>query len=286
MQINGRRIGTNERPYIIAEMSANHNGSLDRALAIITAAHEAGADAVKIQLYDPELLAIKRGGKDKVLETGPWAGRTLLDIYTQGRTPIGWLGPMIKWAEELGLALFPSVFDVATLQYIDIEYDPPAYKISSFDATNLPLIRAAASTDKPLIVSTGMTSQKDVSSAFQTAYSIRGNGPALLHCVSDYPCPVEKANLGRIDELRYRFQVPVGFSDHTLGTTAAIAAVARGACIIEKHLTLDRADGGLDASFSSEPYELRELVKACHDAWAACQDSEPDNAYKDLRVTA
>lgn len=311
MQIDGRKIGSGQKLYFVAELSANHNGSLDRAIAIIRAAAESGASAIKVQLYSPEKLAAARGGPHKVLTDGPWSGRTLIDIYTQGHTPIGWVPDLQDAAANLGITLFASVFHVQDVGVLDA-LGMPAFKISSFDAGNLPLIREAASTGKPLIISTGMASLLDVATVLQTAkptnpHLARGSvaqsidlrpgavnhaagavwsDVALLHCVSDYPCPIEKANLGRIDELRYRFQVPIGFSDHTLGTTAAIAAVARGACIIEKHLTLDRADGGLDASFSSEPYEFREMVEACNDAWAACQDSEPDNAYKDLRVSA
>lgn len=284
MKIDGRRIGQNEPPYIVAELSANHNGSLSRACAIIGEAQQAGADAVKVQIYDPDKLAAARGGRDKVLAGGPWAGRSLLDLYSEGHTPISWLPKMQEYAAKKCITLFASVFHVEDVEAL-AAFGVPSFKISSFDLTNRALVCEVSEMGKPMIMSTGMASIGEIGGALKSSGSVLDH-VALLHCVSDYPCPIEKANLGRIEELHYKFQVPVGFSDHTLGNTAAIAAVARGACIIEKHLTLNRADGGLDSSFSSEPHEFAEMVKACRDAWLACQESEPADAYKDLRVTA
>lgn len=281
MQIDGRTIGFDRSPYCVAELSANHNHSLDRALKIIDAAKGAGADAIKLQVYNPETLADSRGGRDHVLTQGPWAGRSLLDIYTEGALPVLWLPRLFLHARETGITLFASVFDWDGIQALNM-FDCPAFKISSFECRDLPLIRTAASMHKPVILSTGMATDEDIADAYDAAGAW---DVAVLHCVSAYPCPVEKTNLKRITRLRESYPY-VGFSDHTLGSEAAIAAVALGACMIEKHLTLSREDGGLDSAFSSEPDEFKQLVQSCRNTWEACQTSQSVEPYKDLRTKA
>jgi len=284
LTIGTRAIGPEYPPYIIAEMSANHNGSLERALALVEAAAWAECDAIKVQLYDPLRLATARGGADKKLTKGIWAGRTLLDIYTQGVFHYDWLPIVADYAKEYNITLFASVFDEVAITLSEMN-NLPAIKISSFDCTNLTLIEAAANTHRPLLISTGMASIEEAAMAIGKANLVTRAG--VLHCVSQYPCPIDKANLGRIEELRYYLQCPVGFSDHTLGYEASIAAVARGACMIEKHLTLKRDEGGLDAPFSLEPDEMAQLAQSCRFAWRACQpNEEAETELKELRVRA
>lgn len=284
MQVKGRQIGPLHSPYIVAELSANHNGNLDRALDIITAAAEAGADAIKFQLYDPDRLAEDRGGRDKVLAEGPWSGMSLGEIYDRAHTPIDFFEPMIKRATECNLTWFSSVFDLQGLRALE-DLGCPAYKISSFDGMNRKLIKGVSMLRRPTIVSCGMISNDAIAQVIQiTRYAGGMNNIALLHCVSAYPTRAQDAKLSRVAELRRDHGVPVGYSDHTLGTHVAPAAVALGACIIEKHVTLDRADGGLDASFSIEPHELRVLVEACRDIHHACNGKQDLAPYKKLMV--
>ena len=284
MIIGDRFIGREYRPYIIAEMSANHLGQESRALEIIRMAAYTGCDAVKIQLFDPVRLAKARGGTDKVLETGPWKGRTLLDLYHECAFHFDWIGPCKRLADELGIHLFASVFDPQDLSLVKF-HGFPAIKISSFDCTNDKLIFAA--TEVPgasLIISTGMASIQEVARAVAIPKAA-GIPTAALHCVSEYPCPMNKANIHRIEELAYYLQLPVGFSDHCDGVVASVCAVALGASIIEKHVTLSRRDGGPDAAFSLEPVEVQALVNACHEAWEASLEVEDEvQPYADMRV--
>lgn len=282
MEINGRLI---ERPYVIAEISGEHRHEMDRMFRLIDAATDAGADSVKFQCFSPLVLATSRGGPDKVLTDGPWAGMCLRDIYEATYTPRGMIVEAAAYCKHLGITWFASAFsegDVDFLQGIDC----PAYKIASFELTNLPLIRKAASTGKPVILSAGMASMNEIHEATDIT-GVRGADRAVLHCVSAYPCPAEQANLGRICELDEVFEV-IGFSDHTLGPECAIAAVALGASIIEKHITLDRNDGGLDASFSMEPHEFVLMVKAIRNVHLALQPPKGDGEaiYRDLRSRA
>jgi N-acetylneuraminate synthase len=285
MRIDGTDIGTSYPPYVVAEMSCCHNGSLETALKLIDAAKDAGASAIKTQLYEPARLAIARGGLDKVLDTGPWAGMTLFDLYTQAHTPQAWFPVLMEYAERSGITLFSSVFDIEGVEFL-AALGAPVFKISSFNNKDKRLIVKAASTGKKVIVSSGMAGLMDMGLACKWIIEI-GAQPAILHCVSAYPCPIEEADLDRISSYRHQLQVPVGFSDHTLGNDAAIGAVALGACIIEKHLTLSRADGGLDAAFSAEPHEFKALVASVNNVWRACQPpSGSAEAYKDLQVKA
>jgi sialic acid synthase SpsE len=288
MIIAGRQIGPGHAPYIIGEVSGEHRGSKDRALDLILALKDAGADTAKFQLFDPVKLAVARGGKHKVLTEGLWKGRALLDLYTETFTPRSWFPDLFAYAKEIGITLFSSVFDEAGVDYLET-LGCPAYKISSFSVTDLDLIRKAASTGKPLIISTGMASEDDILEALRAVVAgSDATNAVLLHCVSAYPCPMTEANLGRIKLLagNYSWFEGVGLSDHTLGTTAAIVATALGASIIEKHITLDRNNGGPDAAFSLEPKEFAKLVQDVKDAHASLGTGErpkSEDIYRDLR---
>lgn len=284
IEIDGRKIGTDCPPYIIAEMSGNHNGVLARAETIIMAAAKAGASSVKFQFYDPVRLAHRRGGADYVLRSGPWAGRTLIDIYGEGHTPFGWIPDLFACAAFHNITAFASVFDADHVPLLDPFV--PAWKVSSFEMKDVDLVRAMARTGKPMILSTGMATLEEIADAIDEVYEINDYPVALLHCVSAYPCPINQANLARMADIIATFGSPVGFSDHTLGSDAAVAAVALGACIIEKHLTLDRKDGGLDSSFSAEPAEFKTLVERCHNAWEACRPVDDLAPYRELRTSA
>lgn len=259
-------IGPGQPPLVIAELSGNHNASLDRALRLIDAAAAAGAEAIKLQTYTPDTITIDHDGPGFRIEGGLWAGRTLHDLYGEAQTPYEWHDALFAHARAHGLIVFSSPFDDTAVDLLE-SLDAPAFKIASFEAIDLPLIRRAARSGKPLIVSTGMTSEAEIKEALEAA-----GGPertALLHCVSAYPARFADANLRAIPMLAERYGCLVGLSDHTPGTAAAVAAVALGACIIEKHFTLARADGGPDSEFSLEPDELTRLVDDCRHAWEA-----------------
>lgn len=282
MIIETREIGTDCPPLYVAELSANHVGSLDTALRLIKAAKQAGADAVKFQFYDPIRLAHKRGGIDYVLRSGPWSGRTLLDIYTEGRTPFEWIPDLFACAHDQNIIAFASVFDVDHVPLLAPYV--PAWKIASFEMRDHALVQACAATGKPLIVSTGMASLDEINDTLDAAYEVSDMEVALLHCVSDYPCPIDRANLARMCDLMATFGGVIGYSDHTLGNDAAVAAVALGAKIIEKHLTLDGQ--GLDGAFSADQAEFAALVRRCRNAWAATRPVAQSEPYKELRTNA
>ncbi len=266
IEIAGRTIGAGAPPYVIAEMSNNHLQSPERAAALIVAAKKAGADAVKLQTFDADSLTIDSDAPDFWIHGGLWGGQTLYQLYKGIGIDREYQRQMFSLGRELGITIFSSPFDESAVDFLE-ELNTPAYKIASFEIVDLELIAKAASTGKPLIISTGMATPEEVSEAVQCAYDSGTRDVALLHCVSGYPTPVEDANISSIAELAKRFDVPVGFSDHTLGITTAIAAVAIGASIIEKHFTLRRSDGGPDAAFSLEPDELAALAGGCRDAW-------------------
>ncbi len=266
IQIAGRVIGAAEPPYVIAEMSNNHLQSPDRAAALIVAAKASGADAVKLQTYDADSLTIDSDAEDFWISGGLWGGQTLYQLYRSIGLDREHQRRLFALGREIGITVFSSPFDEGAVDFLE-ELDCPAYKIASFEIVDLELIAKAASTGKPLIMSTGMATLDEIVEAVQCAYDAGTRELALLHCVSGYPTPVEDANIRRIDELAKRFGVVVGFSDHTLGITTAVASVARGASILEKHFTLRRADGGPDAAFSLEPEELASLVDGCRDSW-------------------
>lgn len=283
MIINSRKVGQDEPPFIIAELSANHNGSLERALETISAAHRCGADAIKLQTYTPDTMTIDCDRPDFMIRGGLWNGYKLYDLYKEAQTPYEWHEPLFSHARALGMTIFSTPFDESAVDLLE-NLDAPAYKIASFEIVDLPLIRYVASTGKPMIMSTGMASEDEIAEALDAAYDGGCRELVLLHCVSSYPAPMEQANLRHIPELAMRFGVAAGLSDHTLGTIAAVTSVALGACLVEKHFTLSRHDKGPDSAFSLEPQDLQRLCKDTKDAWAAlghggfrCQPSEADS---------
>ncbi|QEA40061.1 pseudaminic acid synthase [Pistricoccus aurantiacus] len=266
--INGRKIGPEHPPYIIAELSANHNGDLNRALETIDAAKACGADAVKLQTYTADTMTIDSDRPEFLIKGGPWDGYRLYDLYKWAQTPFEWHQAMIEHARKRGITVFSTPFDESAVDLLE-SLDVPAYKIASFEVTDLPLIRYAAGKGKPLIMSSGMASEAELEEAVATAREAGCQDLVLLHCISSYPAPMDQANLRQLTELSRRFGTLPGLSDHTLGTTASVAAVALGACVIEKHFTLSRAEKGPDSDFSIEPDELKRLCRDARDAWAA-----------------
>jgi pseudaminic acid synthase len=268
VEIAGRPIGPGAPPFVIAELSGNHNGEFARALGLVDAVADAGADAVKLQTYTADTITIDHDGPGFAIADGPWAGRTLHDLYEEAHTPWGWHEALFERARARGLIALSSPFDASAIDLLE-QLDVPAFKIASFEIVDLPLIRRAARSGRPMIISTGMASLDETGEAIATARDAGAAGVILLHCISGYPTPVEQANLRMIGRLANRFECPVGLSDHTLGTDVAVAAVALGACLIEKHVTLARSDGGPDAGFSLEPDELARLVEGVRTAHAA-----------------
>ena len=266
--IDGREVGDGSSPYIIAEMSANHNGKLDAAYAIIRAAKAAGADAVKIQTYTPDTITLNSKTDDFIIHGGLWNGRTLYDLYEEAHTPWNWHKPMFDYAREVGITMFSTPFDTTAIDLLE-DLGAPAYKIASFEVIDLPLIRYAASTRKPIIISTGMADQNEIAEALDAAKTAGCEDLAILHCVSGYPAPAEDYNLSTIGDMIRRFNVVTGLSDHTLDNATSIASIALGASIIEKHFTLDRNGGGPDDSFSLEPADLEALCRDARTAWTA-----------------
>jgi pseudaminic acid synthase len=264
--INGRKIGTDQPPFIIAELSANHNGSLERALKTIDAAHHCGANAIKLQTYTADTMTIDSNRPEFLVHGGLWDGYKLYDLYKWAETPFEWHQAMFAHARKIGITVFSTPFDESAVDLLE-GLDAPAYKIASFENTDLPLIRYVAKTGKPMIISTGMATENEIDEAIDTARSAGCQDLVLLHCISSYPAPMEQANIRQMSELARRFDIIPGLSDHTLGTTTSVAAVALGACVIEKHFTLSRADKGPDSNFSLEPRELAELCKDAYDAW-------------------
>jgi N-acetylneuraminate synthase len=266
--IAGRRIGPAHEPFVICELSGNHNGSLDRALELIDAAAETGCDAIKIQTYTADTITMDVDRPEFRIEGGLWDGRSLHELYREAQTPYEWHEALFARARARGVILFSSPFDETAVDLLD-RLGAPAYKIASFEAVDLPLIRYAAATGKPLIVSTGMANLAEIAAAKAAALDAGAPGVVLLHCVSSYPAALEDANVRTVADMAERFGCPAGLSDHTPGSAAAVAAVALGACVIEKHFTLSRADGGPDAAFSLEPAEFAALVRDCKAAWRA-----------------
>lgn len=268
IEINGRKIGLDHPPYLIAEMSANHNGNFERAKDILTSAAATGVDAIKLQTYTPDTITLDSDAPEFRISDGLWKGRTLYDLYSEAYTPWDWHKPLFAYAKDLGVTLFSSPFDRTAVDLLE-DLNAPAYKIASFEAVDLPLIRYVAETKKPMIISTGMADLIEIEEAIDTARSAGCDQLAVLHCVSGYPAPAEQYNLRSILEIQSRFGVVTGLSDHTLDTVTAIAAVALGATIIEKHFTLDRSANGPDDSFSLEPDQFRLLREGAKIAWSS-----------------
>jgi pseudaminic acid synthase len=270
IKIATREIGAQMRPYLIAEMSGNHNQSLERALAIVDAAADAGADAVKLQTYTADTMTLDVDAPGFVIDDpgSLWAGRKLHDLYEEAHTPWEWHEPIMQRAARRGLHCFSTPFDETAVDFLE-GLGAPAYKIASFEVTDLPLIRKVAATGKPMIVSTGMASVAEIDEAVRAARGAGCNQLVLLKCTSTYPATPENTNVVTIPNMRQAFGCEVGLSDHTMGCGAAIAAVALGAVLVEKHFTLARADGGVDSSFSLEPAEFKQLRVESERAWQA-----------------
>ncbi|EPG2630420.1 pseudaminic acid synthase [Pseudomonas aeruginosa] len=268
IRIAGRDIGCGFPPYIIAELSANHNGKLETALEIVKAAKVSGADAVKLQTYKPDTITLKSDAEEFRIKGGLWDGRTLYDLYEEAHMPWEWHKPIFEYAAQVGITIFSSPFDLTAVDLLE-DLNVPAYKIASFEAVDLPLIRYVAATGKPMIISTGMADAEEIQEAICAAKDGGCKELAILHCVSGYPAPARDYNLRTITDMLQRHGLVTGLSDHTLDNTTAITSVALGASIIEKHFTLDRRAGGPDDSFSLEPVELEALCRDSKTAWEA-----------------
>jgi N-acetylneuraminate synthase len=283
LKIDGREIGLSHAPYLIAEMSANHNGDIDAAFRIIEEAKKAGADAIKIQSYSPETMTLDAETEDFQIHGGLWDGWNLYRLYEWAQTPFSWHAKLFEHAQKIGITIFSSAFDQTAVDLLE-SLNTPAYKIASFEVVDLPLIKYVASTGKPMIISTGMADAEEIQEAIDAARDVGCKELAILHCVSGYPAPAADYNLRTIPDMIERFGVVTGLSDHTLDNTTAIASIGFGASIIEKHFTLDRKGGGPDDSFSLEPQDLADLCTGVRTAWEAMgevnysrKSSEQDN---------
>jgi len=268
ISIENRAISISEPPYVIAEMSANHNGKIENAIKIIHAAKIAGADAVKMQTYKPDTITLNCDREEFKVRGGLWDGRTLYELYEEAHTPWEWHKPLFDYARQIGITIFSSPFDNTAIDLLE-DLNTPAYKIASLEVVDLHLIKYAASTGKPLIISTGLADAKEIQEAIDAAHEGGCNQLAILHCVSGYPAPAQDYNLRTIPDMINRYELTTGLSDHTLENATAIASVALGASIIEKHFTLDRFGGGPDDSFSLEPHDLKILCESVKTAWQA-----------------
>jgi N-acetylneuraminate synthase len=268
IKIGNRLIGSDSRPFIVAEISGNHNQSLERAIKIVEAAADAGAHAVKLQTYTADTMTINIDkGSFLISDSGSlWKGKTLYELYRQAYTPWEWHEPIFKRCSELGLIAFSTPFDESSVDFLE-SLSVPAYKIASFENNHLPLIRKVAETGKPLMISTGMATLAELYETVNTAIELDCRDIILLKCTSAYPATPENANLLTIPHLKQLFNTEVGLSDHTLGVGVSIASVALGASVIEKHFTLLRSDGGVDSAFSMEPWEMKILVHETYKAW-------------------
>ena len=266
--INGRKIGAGYPPYVIAELSANHNGKLQKALDTITKAKSCGADAVKLQTYTADTMTIDSDHEDFYIQGGLWDGYKLYDLYKEAETPFEWHKTMFDHARKIGITCFSTPFDETAVGLLE-DLNVPAYKVASFEATDLPLIKYIASTKKPLIMSTGMANFEEIEEMVDTARGAGCKDLILLHCISSYPAPIDQSNLLTIPDMRKRLGVQIGLSDHSITNTASVVACALGATLIEKHFILDRKESGPDSEFSIEPDDLTNLCKETKDAWLA-----------------
>jgi len=273
--INNRIISKYSEPYIIAELSANHNGDIQRAFDIILAAKNAGADAIKIQTYTADTITIKSTREEFQIKGGLWDGYDLYNLYKEAETPYEWHKDLFEYAKKIGITIFSSPFDSTAVDLLE-ELETPAYKIASPEIIDLPLIKRVAQTKKPMIISTGMANFSEISEALEMARENGCKDIILLHCISSYPTPIEESNLLTITDLADKFGVLTGLSDHTMGTTVATVSVALGSCVIEKHFTLSRADKGPDSEFSLEPSELKRLCIDTKLAWKSLGEASYD----------
>lgn len=266
-EIDSTPIGDGCAPYVIAELSGNHNGDIERAKALIKIAKDANASAVKLQTYTADSLTINSRGDEFMLKEGTWAGRNLYELYEEAHTPLEWFPILFDYAKGIGITVFSSPFDIPGVELLE-KLGAPAYKVASNEFTDWPLVEAVVKTGKPVIMSTGTASKQDVADTIAFVRELGADNVVILHCVSAYPAPAEDTHLNTMLEMKADHDVLVGLSDHTLGTATSVAAVALGACVIEKHFTMDRNDGGPDSSFSLEPDELKRL---CEDTSYAYQ---------------
>ena len=268
MNLNGRSVGAGHPPFVIAEMSGNHNQSLDRALALVDAAAGAGAHALKLQTYtaDTMTLDLAKGEFSVQDEQSLWSGKSLYKLYQEAYTPWEWHAPIFERAHKHGMMAFSSPFDESAVDFLE-KLGAPCYKIASFENTDLPLIRRVAATGKPMIISTGMANEAELAESVDAARAAGCRDLVLLKCTSTYPATPEDTNILTIPDMRKRFGCDIGLSDHTMGVGVAVASIALGACVVEKHFTLRRADGGVDSAFSLEPEELKLLVTEVERAW-------------------
>jgi pseudaminic acid synthase len=282
ISIDGRKIGVNYPPYVIAELSANHNGVLSKALDTISEAKKRGADAIKLQTYSADTMTIDCDKEDFIIKGGLWDGYQLYQLYQEAQTPFDWHKEMFRHAKEIGITCFSTPFDETAVNLLE-DLNTPAYKVASFEATDLPLIKYIASTKKPMIISTGMANLDEIEELVAVVRDGGCEDLIILHCISSYPAPVEQSNLLTILDLQKRFGNQVGLSDHTTSNTASIVATAMGATVIEKHFILDRNDHGPDSSFSIMPDELESLCKDTKDAWMSLGQAgyERKNAEED-----
>ena len=269
--INGRNIGVEEPPYIIAELSANHNGSIENAKKLIKEANECGASAIKLQTYTAESMTIDCDNKEFRINDGLWKGYSLFQLYKEAATPYSWHEELFRYANEIGITIFSTPFDENAVDFLN-ELNVPAFKIASFEILDLPLIKYVASKGKPLLISTGMANVNEISDAVNVAKDAGCQDILLFHCISSYPTATKDANLRMISYLRKRFDLEVGLSDHTLNNNAAIASLALGATAVEKHFLLSRSHKGPDSEFSIEPHELKNLVNSTKECWEALSE--------------
>ena len=278
--INGTQISIKNSPYIIAELSANHNGSLERALKSIKGAKQAGANAVKIQTYTPDTMTINSDKKDFLIKGGIWDGLNLYKLYEEAHTPYEWHKDLFAYAKEIGITIFSTPFDKTAVELLE-SLETPAYKIASFELTDIPLIKLVSQTRKPLLMSTGMANEIEIEEAVATARDNGCESLLLFHCISSYPATTEKSNISYLKRLREKFNVEVGLSDHTLSNTATISAISLGASAIEKHFTVDKATGP-DSEFSLNLEELKDLVKTSNIAWLSLGNGKNDRETSEL----
>jgi len=258
--INNHLIGQGQPPFLVAEISANHNGSIERAFQTILAAKDSGANAVKIQSYTPDTMTIKSSSTDFIINEGLWSGRTLYDLYSDAYTPFEWHKPLFEFGSQHNITIFSSPFDETALEILE-SLNCPAYKIASFELIDFKLVDAVSKCGKPMIMSTGMASLDEIGDALEVVKKNGINNVVLLHCVSSYPTPLSEVNLEFMRVIKNEFDIAIGLSDHTIDNSVAVTAAAMGAVVIEKHFTISRSDGGVDSDFSVEPKEFSDLVK-------------------------
>jgi N-acetylneuraminate synthase len=275
MIVNGRPIGQMQEPYLIAELSANHQGKLEIAKKSVLLAKNSGADAIKLQTYDPDSMTLNIDNEDFIVKSGIWKGCHLHRLYTDARTPFEWHAPLFDYAKQIGVTIFSSPFCEKAIELLE-RLQCPAYKVASFELTDLDLIRSIANTKKPIFLSTGMSTEGEIADALEVIASRSNAGVLLFHCISAYPAPFESMNLSKLTSLSRQFKVPVGLSDHSMSSEAAKLAIALGASAIEKHFISDKSLSTPDAGFSIDPYEFRDLVQTTKSVWRALGSGEID----------